>query len=139
MLLLCACGNVDNEKIRQESSANEWTLHYIHQGPIIRKGADGIDTEDVNGDGYPDVVATWQHAARAIVYLNPGNSNPKAGEWMPRVELDSGDIEDCKFGDLDGDSAIDVVTASETSRQMFIHWAPLDGLPEGKQLDTPAN
>lgn len=107
-----------------ESQVAEWTMHYIHRGPIVRKGADGIDVEDVDNDGYPDVVAAWQHATKAIVYLNPGSFDPNKGEWMKRVHLDTGDIEDSKFGDLNGDGSMDVITAGETTRKLFIHWAP---------------
>ena len=112
------------EREGSESQEAEWIMHYIHKGPLMEKGADGVDVEDVNNDGYPDVVAAWQHASKAIVYLNPGSSDPKKGEWSKRVHLESGDIEDSKFGDLNGDGSMDVVTASETTRQLFIHWAP---------------
>lgn len=128
-----------------EPQAAEWTMHYIHRGPIIRKGADGIDTADVNSDGYPDVVAAWQHASRAIVYLNPGSSGPRNAQWMKRVHLEAGDIEDSKFADLNGDGSMDVITASETTRKMYIHWAPgpsLDYLDESgwtrQRLDRAA-
>jgi hypothetical protein len=50
-----------------KSHPEVWAMHFIHEGPIGRKGADGTDFEDVNSDGYPDVVAAWQHGLRAYV------------------------------------------------------------------------
>jgi hypothetical protein len=45
-------------------------------------------------------------------------------EWPHRVRLKAGDTEDSVFGDLDGDGAFEVVTANETTHELFIHWAP---------------
>ena len=109
-----------------------WPRHTIDASS---RGADGVRLMDVNGDGRLDVVTGWEEGGVVRVYANPGGDAVRA-EW-PRVtvgEVDS--AEDAVPVDLDGDGAVDVVSATEgESRTLYVHWAPRE---RGRYMDAAA-
>jgi hypothetical protein len=110
-------------KVPQVRAANRqpWTRHVIDSSS---RGADGVRTADINGDGVPDLVASWEQGGVTRVYLG---SRGKAGEpaWRALTVGKSPDAEDSVFFDADGDGAVDVVASTEgDSRRILVHWAP---------------
>ena len=103
------------------AAAQPWKMHVIDNSS---SGADGTKLRDVNGDGLLDITTGWEEGGRISVHLNPGPR--KAAQPWPSVTV--GQVkspEDAVFVDLDGDGAIDVVSACEgNERTMFVHWAP---------------
>jgi hypothetical protein len=79
---------------------------------------------DVNGDGWPDLTTGWEESGHIRVYLHPGHA--LARETWPAVTVGQvASPEDAVFADLDGDSAVDVVSSCEgKTRTMHVHWAP---------------
>ncbi len=106
--------------------AHPWPRHTIDESS---RGADGIRTADINGDGLLDLTTGWEEGGVVRVYLNPG---PQAAT-QPWPAVTVGHVrspEDAVFADIDGDGASDVVSSCEgKTRQIFIHWSPA----------TPAN
>jgi VCBS repeat protein len=104
-------------------SGKPWPRHAIDN---TSKGADGVRLADLNSDGLLDVVTGWEEGGLIRVYLHPGRARVKAA-W-PQVTV--GRVkspEDAVPVDLDGDGAVDVVSACEgDTRAMFVHWAPKD-------------
>jgi hypothetical protein len=98
-----------------------WKRHVIDGSS---KGADGVRLADANGDGLPDIATGWEQGGVVRVCLNPGPA--KARSPWPAVTVGNvRDVEDAVFADLDGDGALDVVSAGEgKERALFIHWAP---------------
>lgn len=100
-----------------------WARHTIDNSS---RGADGVRLMDVNGDGHLDIATGWEEGGVIRAYINPGPSKTK--DTWPAVTV--GKVkspEDAVFVDLDGDGAVDVVSACEgQTRQMFVHWAPKD-------------
>lgn len=113
-------------------AAEGWKRHTIDDSS---RGADGVRTADVNGDGLIDLVTGWEEGGVVRVYLNPGPK--KSHERWPAVTV--GKVrspEDAVFVDLDGDGRIDVVSSCEgRERSLFVHWAPKD---RSKYLDEAA-
>jgi len=100
-----------------------WTRHTIDKSST---GADGTRLLDVNGDGFPDIATGWEEGGKIRVYLNPGPSKAK-GEWAAVTVGNTESPEDAVFVDLDGDGAIDVLSACEGKNQtLYVHWAPKD-------------
>ena len=98
-----------------------WTRHTIDDSS---QGADGVRLLDVNGDGRQDIATAWEEGGLIRAYLHPGKD--RVDKKWPAVtvgEVRSG--EDAVFADLDGDGAIDVVSACEgKTRALHFHWAP---------------
>jgi hypothetical protein len=113
-------------------AAESWKRHTIDDSS---RGADGVRTADVNGDGLTDLVTGWEEGGVIRVYLNPGPK--KSHDRWPAVTI--GKVrspEDAVFVDLDGDGRIDVVSSCEgRERSLFVHWAPKD---RSKYLDESA-
>ena len=113
-------------------AAEGWKRHTIDD---TSRGADGVRTADVNGDGLIDLVTGWEEGGVVRVYLHPGPKKSK--ERWPAVTV--GKVrspEDAVFVDLDGDGATDVVSSCEgRERSLFVHWAPKD---KSKYLDAAA-
>jgi hypothetical protein len=98
-----------------------WPRHVIDDAS---QGADGVRLQDINGNGWPDIVTGYEQGGVVRVCVNPGPS--KARERWPAVTVGrAGDVEDAVFVDLDGDGAFDVVSCSEgKTRLMSVHWGP---------------
>lgn len=98
-----------------------WEMHVITAGAVGAgqpDGADGIQGADVDGDGLVDVVTGHEQGLRATLAFNPGAAGHLVRQPWPTVTLPGtgGNLcsaEDAVFGDLDGDGALDVVTACE--------------------------
>ncbi len=114
------------------SAQTPWERHAIDVGS---RGADGVRLADANGDGRLDVATGWEEGGAVRVCLNPGPDAVRA-PW-PGVTVGEVDSpEDAVLVDVDGDGAVDVVTACEGDvRCIFIHWAP--GNPD-RYLDSAA-
>jgi hypothetical protein len=126
VLLLTAVGissAVAQPDIRPLAGA-AWTMHAIDRDG---RGADGTKLADINGDGHLDIATGWEEEGETRVYLNPGPQGAVKSPWPKVVIGKTPSSEDAVFTDLDGDGAIDVVTATEgRSCRLFIHWAPAD-------------
>lgn len=101
--------------------AEPWERHTIDSSS---RGADGVRTADVNGDGSLDITTGWEEGGVIRVYFNPGSQASK----QPWPAVTVGNVkspEDAVFGDIDRDGAVDVVSSCEgKTRKIFIHWAP---------------
>ena len=98
-----------------------WPRHVIDDSS---RGADGVRLRDVDLDGDQDIVTGWEEGGITRVYLNPGPE--KAKEKWPAVTVgETPNVEDAVFCDVDGDSALDVISCCEgRTRTIFAHWAP---------------
>jgi hypothetical protein len=100
-----------------------WQRHIIDASS---KGADGVRLADANGDGLPDMATGWEQGGVVRVCLNPGPVTVKS-PWPAVTVGQVRDVEDAVLVDLDGDGALDVVSACEgKERAMFVHWAPTE-------------
>jgi hypothetical protein len=102
-----------------------WKRHHIDASG---KGADGVRLGDCNGDGLPDIVVPWEQSGEIRIYLNPGPAKVGLGEnWTIITVGNVVSPEDAVPVDLDGDGAVDVVSACEgTEKLLYVHWAPSD-------------
>ncbi|MBI2422622.1 MAG: VCBS repeat-containing protein [Candidatus Hydrogenedentes bacterium] len=98
-----------------------WMRHTIDASSA---GADGVRIDDANGDGLADIATAWEEGGVVRVYLHPGVARVR--EPWPQVTVGRvADGEDAVLADLDGDGAMDVLSASEGGTQtLFVHWAP---------------
>lgn len=98
-----------------------WARHTI---TAISVGADGVDLHDINADGLLDVVTPWEEGRKVTVSLHPpADADPR--EPWPTSVVASGLLcpEDAKFADLDGDGAVDVITATDVGARLYVHFA----------------
>lgn len=118
-LAICVAGT----RSRAEWPSGSWPRHTIDDSS---QGADGVRLADLDGDGLLDIATPWEQGGQVRAYLNPG----RAGLHLPWPTVTVGavgDPEDAFFVDLDGDSALDVVSLCEgTTRSIFVHWSPPD-------------
>lgn len=99
-----------------------WPLHVIDDSSL---GADGARFGDINEDGLPDLVVGWEQGGIVRVYLNPGNRDVVAWQF---VSLPAPQVEDAFMTDVNRDGRMDVVSFSEGSyRRIVVHLAPLEG------------
>ncbi len=93
-----------------------WPIHTIDAGI---HGSDGTKLADINHDGSPDIVTSWENEGITRVYLNPGFQ--KAKERWPQVTIGkTPHAEDAVFVDLDLDGAYDVVSSQEKGRERLV-------------------
>ena len=121
VLLIGAAILVDRGGLSAGPRGTPWVRHVIDDAS---RGADGTRLGDLDGDGRPDVATAWEEGGRVRVCLNPG---PEAArERWPSVTVgEVGSPEDAVIIDLDGDGAVDVVSASEgDTKTVWVHWGP---------------
>ena len=98
-----------------------WHRHVIDASS---RGADGVRTADVNGDGFADLVAGWEQGGITRVYLGSRDALGKPA-WTAITVGKSPDVEDAVLFDADGDGAMDVISSTEGNhRRILVHWAP---------------
>ena len=113
--------------------ASPWARHTIDNSG---KGADGVRTADVNGDGLPDIATAWEESGVVRAYLHPGHD--KAKEPWPAVNVGTvAKPEDAVFADMNGDGTVDVVSATEgEEKTIYLHLAPAGGYGEADGWQT---
>jgi len=104
-----------------EGIGTVWNRHVIDD---TSEGADGVRLADVNGDGLLDIATGWEEGGVVKVYLNPGPARVKT-PWPNVIVGHVKSPEDAVFADVNGDGAVDVVSACEGNEQtVYVHWAP---------------
>lgn len=95
-----------------------WNRHAVDDSS---RGADGVKTGDVNGDGLPDLITGWEEGGVVRLYLHPGHEATKK-PW-PRVTVGKVmDAEDAILADLDNDGRLEGVSVTEgKTRSVFWH------------------
>ena len=114
-----------------------WTLATLAEGEEAG-AAEDVSIADVNGDGYPDVIAACEFG-HLIYFQNPGR-DARTARWpriIPSVASGRGSFIRVFFADLNGDGRPEVVapnkgtqagSSSETERRA-ISWYEIDGDP----------
>ncbi|GMW03793.1 MAG: hypothetical protein AMXMBFR84_49270 [Candidatus Hydrogenedentota bacterium] len=121
VLLLTNAAVADSLPRSGKVTGEPWVRHTIDNSS---KGADGVKLADVNGDGLLDMATGWEEGGVVKVYLNPGPSGVK-NPWPSIAVGQVGSPEDAVLVDLDGDGALEVISATEGAQRMvYIHWAP---------------
>lgn len=106
------------------AAAEPWKRHTVDNS---LEGADGVRLADIDGDELPDIATGWEESGVIRIYRNPGPANVRA-PWPAVTVGRAASPEDAVFVDLDGDGAVDVVSACEgKTRSLFVHWAPRAG------------
>lgn len=116
LLALSAC-------MAEPQGKHSWPMHTIDD---TYRGADGVDSADIDTDGDMGLIEVWEESGRVILYENPGPSQV-FGDWRRTdvvVGVDVSKIEDARFADFDGDTKIDaIVSATENGNEKAnIHW-----------------
>ena len=70
---------------------------------------------DLNGDGYPDILASDASNTNLIVYLNQGNGTFAAPATIPVNTSDDAELDAIGVTDINGDGKPDVVALLDKS------------------------
>jgi len=116
---------------------DQWTLATLAEGPEAG-AAEDADIADVNGDGYPDIIAACE-LAHLIYFQNPGK-DARTARWERLIlplSLNRGSFIRAFFADFDGDGKPEVVTpnkggqnpALDTEELGPISWLEITGDP----------
>jgi hypothetical protein len=92
-------------------------------GGIYSNGGVDVNTADVTGDGWPDVIATTEATGYWILFQGDGE-----GAFLPARALRAGDRPmTSEAADLDGDADLEVVIVSTGSQEASVYTNPGDG------------
>jgi hypothetical protein len=135
------------EQERSASGEMSWTQHIImddhatdNPGGVAISELHALTTADIDGDGIEDIITGKRLFAHLDTYTDPGSQddallyafravrNPQAPggvEFVPElIHNRSGVGSQLQTADLNGDGAVDVLTA--TDRGTFIFWGKGD-------------
>ncbi len=118
--------------------ADNWELATLAEGPEAG-AAEDVSIADVNGDGYPDIVAACE-LAHLIYFQNPGKDARAAAGWeriIPDAANNRGSFIRVFFADFDADGKPEVVAANKGSQagnpqEALLHaisWYAIEGDP----------
>ena len=92
---------------------HRWQLATLAEGPEAG-AAEDVDIADVNGDGWPDIIAACE-IEHLIYFQNPGN-NIRSGKWprvIPKITKDRGSFIRAFFADFNQDGNYEVVAPNK--------------------------
>lgn len=111
---------------RTSHAQEPWRRHNIDKSS---RGADGVRLADANGDGRLDIVTGWEEGGQIRLCLAPATQADLHRPWPAVLVGTVKSPEDAVLVDLDGDGALDVVSATEgNERTVYAHFAPRDKL-----------
>ena len=92
---------------------DQWQLVTLAEGPEAG-AAEDVAIADVNGDGFPDIIAACE-LAHLIYFQNPGRDirNPDWERVMPTNTLDRGSFIRVFLADLNGDGKPEAITPNK--------------------------
>ena len=111
-----------------------WTPHFITMSGKV-PGAYDVDVGDLDGDGWPDVVASsWREGNMFTWHRNPGSLSGKSADYMTSAASDNMwaewkmqkigenllETRNARLADIDGDGDLDVLGTA--SRSGLIVW-----------------
>ena len=113
-----------------------WELRTLVEGPEAG-AAEDVAIGDMNGDGFPDVIAACE-LAHLIYFQNPGRE--RSTPWkkhIPKITTNRGSFIRVFLADLTGDGRLEVVSANKgaqnpsfaTAEQKPISWFQIAGDP----------
>lgn len=91
----------------------EWELATLAEGPEAG-AAEDVDIADVNGDGWPDIIAACE-LEHLIYFQNPGK-DIRSGKWkrvIPKITEDRGSFIRVFFADFNQDGKYEVVAPNK--------------------------
>ncbi|MFW3145814.1 MAG: FG-GAP repeat domain-containing protein [Thermoplasmatota archaeon] len=98
------------------------------------KGVSNIAAEDINGDGYPDLVMAnlGYHNVTMMLSDGEGDFERKAPTSLDLVSLESMDPTQVKLFDLEGDGDLDIIAVTKSADSVLLYTN--DG---GGRMDGP--
>ncbi|MBP2160436.1 MULTISPECIES: VCBS repeat-containing protein [Asticcacaulis] len=100
-----------------------WARHAIENRLF---GSDGTRIQDVNRDGLPDIIGSWENAKLTGIYFHPGYDKVR-DRWSSVIIGSTPDAEEALLVDLDNDGQFDVVSSQERgSERIVVYWGPTD-------------
>ncbi|MEQ8524552.1 FG-GAP-like repeat-containing protein [Gracilimonas sp.] len=84
----------------------------------------GIESADINHDGYPDLIVFFEAINDIAFFLNNGDGTFAAEQF---IDQNANDINDVHFADLNGNGYLDMITA-QRSPSNVIQWYTNDGI-----------
>jgi hypothetical protein len=95
---------------------DQWELVTLAEGPEAG-AAEDADIADVNGDGWPDIVAACE-LEHIIYFQNPGR-NIRSGKWeriIPSITANRGSFIRVFFADFNKDGKLEIVAPNKGSQ-----------------------
>jgi hypothetical protein len=103
--------SIDAPVVDAPPAPSTWTMVTVYgpEGAVGLDGADGVDVATIGGK--LTIVSPWEESSKVTVSTRTGTD--AAATWSSRTIATVSSVEDAKFGDIDGDGALDVVAGGQ--------------------------